>query len=760
MSVITNANISIPPYEIQTFHTGTVIRTPDDVQMMTDVSEHGLTVKVVTDWMIDRDEMLIQLINGTDNTISIHEGDLVCKLVFEHTKKNTEIGNKCEIHEVIQHNYTTFLNTIAPDYKTMDHVTGHRITLPRIHDERKIHLRNLEDANNEYICKEEVALNIAKIIKETTSDQEKDKLQEEKMMTAMCDIFENSGKLSADTFGRFQNSDKFCSRIKNRIYNGNDQPSYTIIKDVLLKTKYDKDRQRNVATIVIPDDLMPLVCKEIHTHRTIHQPITGSMTKFQKHFYNRYLRSHMKRIVDNCIICKYTEKPTGKPSPGPGRHRTLVMENLKPREGVALDLAIGLPMTKNQSCHALTVICLKTNYGQIYPLRSKHAREVCRRFENGWIKHFMAPKYIYADLGSEFAGEMTQLCSKYGITHYSTFPESQQGNRAELMVKAFKNNVKKFIHEYKHKKSEWEDILPMLLPKINQSILHQTKTISRELLFFGDEISMPTMELDTDTGNYFENREINQETYLVEYDKMRQGRKNYYKPRDDIQIKLRDIVFIKNRRDEHPKSLKVQYVGPMRVSKIYPLGVTAYHMIDGTEMSAHYNHIKKLTLNQYDESMPKSWEADIQKLILNVAKAKRTNKVDIIFEEAEYDDTDILATDHDTADNEDIRNDPTEESGNIDTGNLDKENDTISDTIEATKNLPRENQKETKPGNLDTHNLTHTSHMDDNIDYLNEQRIEDKDNQDWTPDENDTISETVRKKRESKPPKYLEDYIR
>ena len=58
-------------------------------------------------------------------------------------------------------------------------------------------------------------------------------------------------------------------------------------------------------------------------------------------------------------------------------------------------------------------------------------------------------------------------------------------------------------------------------------------------------------------------------------------------------------------------------------------------MISGNEMSAHMDHIKKLTLNQYEESMPKGWEADIKKHILHVARANKTNKVDIVFEEEE-----------------------------------------------------------------------------------------------------------------------------
>jgi hypothetical protein len=49
-------------------------------------------------------------------------------------------------------------------------------------------------------------------------------------------------------------------------------------------------------------------------------------------------------------------------------------------------------------------------------------------------------------------------------------------------------------------------------------------------------------------------------------------------------------------------------------------------MISGNEMSAHMDHIKKLTLNQYEESMPKGWEADIKKTHTTCSKSKQNKQ--------------------------------------------------------------------------------------------------------------------------------------
>ena len=55
-------------------------------------------------------------------------------------------------------------------------------------------------------------------------------------------------------------------------------------------------------------------------------------------------------------------------------------------------------------------------------------------------------------------------------------------------------------------------------------------------------------------------------------------------------------------------------------------------------MSAHYNQIKKITVNQFEEEMPKKWHEDIKRHILSIERTKKTRKLDYIFEEDEQDD--------------------------------------------------------------------------------------------------------------------------
>ena len=76
----------------------------------------------------------------------------------------------------------------------------------------------------------------------------------------------------------------------------------------------------------------------------------------------------------------------------------------------------------------------------------------------------------------------------------------------------------------------------------------------------------------------------------------------------------------------------------IRVTKTFAKGITGYHVLNGEEMSAHYNQIKKITVNQFEEEMPKKWHEDIKRHILSIERTKKTRKLDYIFEEDEQDD--------------------------------------------------------------------------------------------------------------------------
>ena len=103
----------------------------------------------------------------------------------------------------------------------------------------------------------------------------------------MADLLENKGRVTATTLKKLQDSDQYCAKIKERIKQGKDQPSFKILNDILVKVEYDTQRQKYIIKIALPDDIMPMVCQEIHKKKTTHQPKTGALAQFRKHFFNK-----------------------------------------------------------------------------------------------------------------------------------------------------------------------------------------------------------------------------------------------------------------------------------------------------------------------------------------------------------------------------------------------------------------------------------------------------------------------------------------
>ena len=124
-------------------------------------------------------------------------------------------------------------------------------------------------SNEEEEQKQKVILNILETIQEDVEREgERSQRTEERMMITMADIFENKGKISAKILGKLQDSDRFCGKTKRLIREGKNQPSFKIINDILIKLEFDTMRQKYVVKIALPNDIMPLVCQNIHNLQT------------------------------------------------------------------------------------------------------------------------------------------------------------------------------------------------------------------------------------------------------------------------------------------------------------------------------------------------------------------------------------------------------------------------------------------------------------------------------------------------------------
>ena len=637
------------PEEIQT-----LINTVD----ITTVKDEFLSLQKRAD-LTYLESLKSQLQTEVQNDYTRYLQDRAARTIYEikhnlNSSKDTSLIRdikailpKTKVNSAMQNMRQAFTNSILDKVYSCNfeiHQSMPKITLPtgpqdraKLLDSLKLDFDEQTVPHEERLITEMVTIMALETIPE---EMEPITVDQEKLAAVFSDVLSNKGKLSQETMTKLQRNDETLMKIISQLENGHKLPNFAIMDNILIKIENDKWRKKRVAKICIPYSLMTTLCNTIHTTSTEHQPITSSLVQFNKHFYSKQAASIMKKVTDNCILCKFTEKPSGVPAPGPGQERTLKLEKLRPREAIALDLAVSLPITEDGNTHALTIIDIKTNYCQVYPMKSKRASEVAEKLLL-WIQHMMPPKHLYQDLGMEFQGEVLEVCKKYNITHHTTFPNNPDGNKAELAVKAFKNNARKYIYDYHNtsKTTDWDKILPILLPKINKSIINKTKTITRELLMFGDELAQPSLDLiEGENKDYFITKDEEQKNCLIQYDNFRRNNKKYYKKPPHNELRKGDLIWILNRKDQYPRSLRVPYTGPYRITKMYPLGATSQHVVHGEVLSAHYKHIKKLTLQGFQDALPSSWVSDIKTLIISSQrKSHKSDKLDIIFEEANVD---------------------------------------------------------------------------------------------------------------------------
>ena len=113
----------------------------------------------------------------------------------------------------------------------------------------------------------------------------------------------------------------------------------------------------------------------------------------------------------------------------------------------------------------------------------------------------------------------------------------------------------------------------------------------RKLLMFGDELAQPSLDLiEGENKDYFITKDEEQKNCLIQYDNFRRNNKKYYKKPPHNKLKKGDLIWILNRKDQYPRSLRVPYTGPYRITKMYPLGATSQHVVNGEVLFAHYKH--------------------------------------------------------------------------------------------------------------------------------------------------------------------------
>ena len=210
------------------------------------------------------------------------------------------------------------------------------------------------------------------------------------------------------------------------------------------------------------------------------------------------IREELKRICDECLVCKRYKKNPNKPVVG------LPMAS-KFNEMIAMDLG------EIEGRRFIAMVDMATNYVQAAWLKSKKPEEIVSKLMEKWISIFGASKFFFSDNGLEFQNEEVKLLTEnFGIEVKCTPAESPWSNgKCEKMIGLIKNSVRKLREDGT---KDWDIALYWTVAAKNN--LMMKSGLSPNQLVFGrnpyfpnltGEVSITEMELETDDQKLEEN---------------------------------------------------------------------------------------------------------------------------------------------------------------------------------------------------------------------------------------------------------------
>ena len=124
---------------------------------------------------------------------------------------------------------------------------------------------------------------------------------------------------------------------------------------------------------------------------------------------------------------------------------------------------VELQNTVKQKRYILAIVDIFSKYGMAFVLDNKTSEE-CYKAIKKTFNTMGIPRSVYTDEGSEFKGKVKELFDGEGIKHVTTVTHAHN-------VERFLRTIKNGIHErVRFNKSNWEDMLPYVINKYNNTI--------------------------------------------------------------------------------------------------------------------------------------------------------------------------------------------------------------------------------------------------------------------------------------------------
>ena len=295
-----------------------------------------------------------------------------------------------------------------------------------------------------------------------------------------------------------------------------------------------------------------------------------TLHKIKQRYFWPTMTEDISNHIKSCLPCAQFN-PRRQKSPG-------ALKPLKPPDGVwqliAMDFHGPLtPASQRGNKYIISATDILSKFVVTKAVKDCTARTAARFVKEDLISKFGTPRCILTDNGTHFtAGMMEELLNQIGITHlYATPYHPQTNGQVERYNSTMDAKIGALSNE---RKTNWDDVLPLVTFNYNSTIHATTKQLPFEMMYGRPPILPFDSQNDTVTLAHDPDHPKRLEQYLSSMTKQAQRnivqnqqryKHRYDQHRADPSYNIGELVLVKTLS---PRSkFDVRYEGPFRIDK-------------------------------------------------------------------------------------------------------------------------------------------------------------------------------------------------
>ena len=293
-------------------------------------------------------------------------------------------------------------------------------------------------------------------------------------------------------------------------------------------------------------------------------------SKIQERYYWPTMLADIRNHVNSCLPCAQNNHRRQKP---PG-----TLKPIPPPEGIWKLLSMDfhgpiVPTSKKGNRYIISLTDVLSKFVIAKAVKDCTATTAVNFLINEVILKYGTPTCILTDNGSHFTAQlMTNLFQQLGATHlYSTVYHPQTNGQIERFNATMDGKIAALCNE---RRTNWDEILPFVTFNYNTAI-HATTRITPFELMHGRKATLPFDQQDAIISLTQDPTHVQKlNAYVDELSStarsnitksQQQYKTRYDSNRQDLQLKVNDLVLVKTRHARNKFDLR--HEGPFRVIK-------------------------------------------------------------------------------------------------------------------------------------------------------------------------------------------------